>query len=102
MKVLLKKWIASYVDEANFECDEYYKSIPKTIKDEDGKTLVGNTYDEILSFVNDDIEYWRAQRPVPENHGYEQNGNVITVWDDYGTVNYTMEQIEIEIEIEVK
>ena len=103
MKVLLKKWIATYVDECNCESDNYSQPIPKTIKDEDGKTLVADTYDEILSLVNDDIEWWQMHRPAPqENHGFERQGNVIRVWDDYAEVYYTMEQIEIELEIEVK
>lgn len=102
MNVIVKKWIASYIDEVNVNSPNYIKPSVEFIKDEDGKVLVANTYDEILSLVNDDIDWWRMHRPVPENHGFERIGNKITVWDDYSTVYYTMEEIEIEVEVEVK
>lgn len=99
MKVLVKKWIATYVDEANVESGEYIEPTPKFLKDDDGKVLVANTYDEIYSLVNDDIEYWQLHRPVPENNGFERKGHDIRIWDDSNTVYYHMEQIEIEIDV---
>lgn len=102
MKVVVKKWIATYTDEANPDCGEYIEPTPKLLKDEDGKVLVADTYDEIVSLVNDDIDWWRMHRPDPETGGFERKGNQIRVWDTHGIVYYNMEQIEVEIDIEIK
>lgn len=102
MNVTVKKYIAVYVNEANEGSDNYVVPTPHLLKDIDETVLIGNTYDEITSFINDDIDYWRSQRPTPTNFGYEKQDNTIIVWDDEMTVHYKIEMIEVEIDIEVK
>lgn len=99
MKVVVKKFIAVFYDEDNSEMGFAEEHFPQVICDEDGVALVANTYDEIYSLIMDDIDFWRNNRPVPENHGFERKGDEIKVWDDYATVRYTIKEIEIEVEI---
>lgn len=102
MKTTVKKYVATFCDEVINENGENVVNSPEMLCDEDGMVLIGETYDEIYSLVMDDIDFWQMNRAVPKNHGFERKGDEIKVWDDFAIIRYTIKEIYIDINIEIK